>query len=223
MDNKEIMSFIDHTQLKPTADWSSIETLCKEAIHYGAASVCIPPCYISRVKAAFGDALVIGATIGFPLGYNATEIKVAETRQALQEGAGEVDFVINITDAKNGNFDAITAEIASLKAVCGDVVLKVIIETCYLTEEEKIALCHCVTKGGADYIKTSTGMGTAGATLADVSLMKAHIGSGVKIKAAGGIRTKEDILAFIQAGCSRIGSSGAVNALYGEKAASDAY
>ena len=213
--NEEIMSRVDHTLLKAAADWESVRALCAEAVRYGAASVCIPPAYVARVKAAFGERPVICTVVGFPLGYSTTEAKIAETRQALLEGASEIDMVVNLTDVKNGNYAAVTAEIAAIRAVCGDHILKVIIETCYLTEEEKIALCRCVTEGGADYIKTSTGFGPAGATLEDVALLKAHIGQGVKIKAAGGIRSKENLVAFITAGCDRVGASAAVAALYG--------
>ena len=216
MDNKEIMGHVDHTLLKASADWLSIEALCKEAVEYGAASVCIPPAYVARVKQAFGDKPAICTVIGFPLGYSTAEAKAAETRQALAEGAAEIDMVINIGDVKNKDFAAVTAEIRKLKEACGGNILKVIVETCYLTEEEKIALCRCVTEGGADFIKTSTGFGTAGATLEDVKLFKKHIGAGVRIKAAGGVRTKEDLIAFIEAGCDRVGASSAVAALYGE-------
>ena len=213
--NQEIMGRVDHTLLKAAADWASVKKLCEEAVLYGAASVCIPPAYVGAVKKAFGDLPVICTVVGFPLGYSVTAAKVAETKQALAEGASEIDMVVNLTDVKNGNFAAVTAEIAALKEACGDHILKVIIETCYLTEEEKIALCRCVTEGGADFIKTSTGFGTAGATLEDIALFKTHIGEGVRIKAAGGVRTKEDLVAFIQAGCDRVGASAAVGALFG--------
>jgi deoxyribose-phosphate aldolase len=158
---------------------------------------------------------VICTVVGFPLGYSVAEAKAAEARQALSEGASEIDMVVNLGDVKNENFSAVSAEIARIKDVCGGHVLKVIVETCYLTEEEKIALCHCVTEGGADYIKTSTGFGSAGAALDDVRLFQKHLGSGLKIKAAGGIRTKEDLVAFIEAGCSRVGASSAVAVLFG--------
>ena len=216
MDNKEIMSHVDHTLLKAAADWSAIQDLCREAVEYGAASVCIPPAYVAKVRGAYGELVTICTVIGFPLGYSTTAVKAAEAAQALAEGASEIDMVVNLTDVKNGDYAAITAEIARLREVCGGHILKVIIETCYLTEEEKIMLCRCVTEGGADFIKTSTGFGTAGATLEDVELMKAHIGPGVRIKASGGIRSREDIVAFLAAGCDRIGASSAVTALYGE-------
>lgn len=211
MDKKTVFSHVDHTLLKATATWEQIKALCEEALREGMASVCIPPSFVKRAKEAFPK-LAVCTVVGFPLGYSTTESKRQETMQAVQEGADEVDMVINIGMVKEGRFDAITGEIAALKAVCGDKILKVIIETCYLTEEEKIALCRCVTEGGADYIKTSTGFGSAGATLEDVKLFKRHIGKGVKIKAAGGIRTAEDMIAYIEAGCSRIGASAAIQA-----------
>lgn len=207
MTNQEIAHYIDHTLLKPVCTWEQIETLCKEAIEYKTASVCIPPCYIKRVKNTFKQDVVIATVIGFPLGYMTTKAKEEETRQALLDGADEIDMVINITDVKNGDYQKVEEEIASLKKITGNKILKVIVETCYLTEEEKIAMCHAVTNAGADYIKTSTGFGTEGATLKDVELFKKYIGKEVKIKAAGGIRSVEDMQAYIDAGCSRIGTS----------------
>lgn len=215
MENGQILRHIDHTLLKAVSDWASIKKLCDEAVEYHTASVCIPPSYIARIKETYGDRLNICTVIGFPLGYNATAVKEAEVRQAIADGAGEVDMVVNLGDVKNGDFQKVTSEIAALKHAAGDKVLKVIIETCYLTEEEKIALCRCVTEGGADYIKTSTGFGTAGAKLEDIELFKKHIGPGVKIKAAGGVRTREDLEQFLEAGCERIGTSSAVSILTG--------
>ena len=207
MDNKTIASYIDHTLLKAVATWEQIESLCEEAVTYQTASVCIPPNYIKRVKDKYGDRLPVATVIGFPLGYESTPAKICETETALADGADEIDMVINITDVKNGDYAAVRDEIAALKKVCGDKILKVIVETCYLTEEEKIEMCKAVTEAGADYIKTSTGFGTAGATVEDVNLFKQYIGPNVKIKAAGGIRTKEDMEAYIEAGVSRIGCS----------------
>ncbi|MBR6147053.1 MAG: deoxyribose-phosphate aldolase [Lachnospiraceae bacterium] len=207
MTNYEIAAYIDHTLLKPTATWQQIEALCDEAIRYKTASVCIPPNYIARVKEKYGDDLKIATVIGFPLGYETTAAKAEETATALDDGADEIDMVINITDVKNSDYDLVREEIASLKAICADKILKVIVETCYLTKEEKINMCKIVTEAGADYIKTSTGFGTAGATLEDVKLFKEYIGENVKIKAAGGIRTKEDMIAYIKEGVSRIGCS----------------
>ena len=207
MNNSDIAHYIDHTLLKAFATWEQIEELCDEAIKYETASVCIPPNYISRVKAKYGEKLPVATVIGFPLGYEAREAKLEECNVALDDGADEIDMVINITDVKNGDYDSVESEIREMKHLCGDKILKVIVETCYLTEEEKIAMCKAVTAAGADYIKTSTGFGTAGATLEDVELFKKHIGPDVKIKAAGGIRTKEEMAAYIEAGCSRIGCS----------------
>ena len=212
MENNYIFSHVDHTLLTPTATWGEIEKLCLEAIEYKTASVCIPPCYVKLVRDTFAD-IVICTTIGFPLGYDVLATKALATQAALESGADEIDMVINITDVKNGNFTAIKTEIQVLKQVVGEKILKVIIETCYLTESEKITLCKIVTEAGADYIKTSTGFGTAGATLEDINLFKAHIGSDVKMKAAGGIRSREDMVAFIEAGCSRLGTSSAVKIL----------
>ncbi|MCR5655406.1 MAG: deoxyribose-phosphate aldolase [Lachnospiraceae bacterium] len=217
MEMKEILTHVDHTQLKPYCTWEDIKTLCEEAIEYHTASVCIPSCYISRVKETFGDKVKICTVVGFPLGYCVTEAKAAETVQALEDGADEIDMVINITDVKNGDFESVMHEISILKALCKEHVLKVIIETCYLTDEEIEKVCSCVTEGRADYIKTSTGFGTAGATLEHVKLMKENIGSHVKIKAAGGIRTKEDMEAYLNAGCDRIGCSAAVELAKAEK------
>lgn len=207
MDQKEMMSHIDDTLLKPFADWESIRKLCEEAVRCHTASVCVPPCYVRRIREAYGAALNICTVIGFPLGYQTTQVKLFEARQALTDGAGEIDMVINLTDVKNGSLDLVEEEIAALKEVCGTHILKVIVETCYLTEEEKELLCGIVTKAGADYIKTSTGFGTGGASLEDVGLFREHIGPEVKIKAAGGIRTREAMEAFLEAGCDRIGTS----------------
>lgn len=221
MDNKEIYAHIDHTLLKAFAKWEDIEKLCDEAVKYQTASVCIPQTYIKRVKEKYGDKLTICTVIGFPLGYNLTESKIVEAEQALNYGASEIDMVVNISDVKNGDYKKVEDEIRAIKKVVGDKILKVIIETCYLTEEEKIAMCEAVTKAGADYIKTSTGFGTDGARMEDVLLFNKHIGENVKIKAAGGVRTKEDLVAFIEAGCDRIGTSSAIKMLKGEENKSD--
>lgn len=213
MDKEKVLGMIDHTLLKAVSTWPEIESLCDEAVKYHTASVCVPPCFIKRIHDQYGDALAICTVIGFPLGYNTTEIKVAETRQAIADGAVEVDMVVNLGDVKSGAFDKVTEEIRAVKQAADSRILKVIIETCYLTEAEKIALCRCVTDAGADYIKTSTGFGTAGAQLEDIALFRKHIGPKVKIKAAGGIRTPEDLEAFVNAGCDRIGTSSAVKLL----------
>ena len=212
MTNEEMLTYVDHTLLKPTATWDQIKTLCEEAIKYHTASVCIPCSFISRAHEAFPE-LNLCTVVGFPLGYSTTASKLFETREALHNGASEIDMVVNLGDVKEGNFDKVTQEIRELKKACGDKILKVIIETCYLTEEEKIELCHCVTDGGADFIKTSTGFGSAGATFDDIKLFKEHIGPGVKIKAAGGIRTYEDIVTYIELGCDRLGCSAAIKVL----------
>ncbi|WP_308654994.1 deoxyribose-phosphate aldolase [uncultured Anaerococcus sp.] len=221
MENKEIYAHIDHTLLKAFAKWEDIEKLCDEAVKYQTASVCIPQTYIKRVKEKYGDKLTICTVIGFPLGYNLTESKIVEAEQSLANGASEIDMVVNISDVKNGDYEKVENEIRAIKEAVGDKILKVIIETCYLTEEEKIAMCEAVTKAGADYIKTSTGFGTDGARMEDVILFKDHIGENVKIKAAGGVKTKEDLVAFIEAGCDRIGTSSAIKMLKGEENKSD--
>ena len=212
MTNEEMLTYVDHTLLKPTATWNQIKTLCEEAIKYHTASVCIPCSFISRAHEAFPE-LNLCTVVGFPLGYSTTASKLFETTEALHNGASEIDMVVNLGDVKEGNFDKVTQEIRELKKACGDKILKVIIETCYLTEEEKIELCHCVTDGGADFIKTSTGFGSAGATFDDIKLFREHIGPGVKIKAAGGIRTYEDIVTYIELGCDRLGCSAAIKVL----------
>lgn len=216
MNKEQLFRYVDHTQLKAFATWEDIKRLCQEAIEYQTASVCVPPCYIKRISDTYGDKINICTVVGFPLGYSTTEAKVEEVRKAIEDGASEIDMVINISDVKNGDYGKVEEEIKALREACGEKILKVIIETCYLTEEEKIAMCKAVTNAKADYIKTSTGFGTGGATLEDVILMKNNIGSKVKIKAAGGIRTKEDMVAFIEAGCSRLGTSSAVDILVGQ-------
>lgn len=213
MDNKEIFSHIDHTQLKAFATWKDIQKLCDEAVEYQTASVCVPPTYIKRIHDNYQDKVNICTVIGFPLGYSVCEAKVEETKQALADGANEIDMVINIADVKNGDFEKVESEIRTLKEVCGNHILKVIIETCYLTEEEKIKMCEVVTNAGADFIKTSTGFGTGGATKEDIMLFRQHIGPKVKMKAAGGVKTKADLEMFLELGCERIGTSSAIGLL----------
>ena len=213
MKKETIFKYVDHTQLKAFATWEDISKLCQEAMEYETASVCVPPCYIKRISETYGEKINICTVVGFPLGYSTTESKVEEVKKALEDGAKEIDMVINISDVKNGDYEKVKEEIKAMRKATGEKILKVIIETCYLTKEEKIAMCHAVTEAKADYIKTSTGFGTGGATLEDVILMKEHIGENVKIKAAGGIRTKEDMERFIEAGCSRLGTSSAVDIL----------
>ncbi len=218
MKESEMLQYVDHTLLKAVASWEDIQELCEEALEYHTASVCIPPCYVKRVHDKYGDTLNICTVIGFPLGYGTAAAKAAECKQALEDGANEIDMVINITDVKNGNYKKVEEEIALLKNTAGEKILKVIIETCYLTHEEKIAMCRAVTSAGADFIKTSTGFGTGGATLKDIKLFKENIGPKVKIKAAGGIKSIEDLEAFIKEGCARIGTSSAVNLIKGRMA-----
>ena len=208
MDNAEILKHIDHTLLKAVSDEKGILDICKEAVEHKTASVCIPPSYVKLAKEKY-PSLNVCTVIGFPLGYSTTAVKVFETEDAGKNGSDEIDMVINIGDVKNGSFDKVTEEISAVRKAAEGKILKVIIETCYLTEEEKIRLCKCVTDGGADYIKTSTGFGTAGAQKEDIVLFKNNIGKDVKIKAAGGIRTKEAMEEFIELGCDRIGTSGA--------------
>jgi deoxyribose-phosphate aldolase len=217
MTNEKILTFIDHTLLKMVSSWEEIKTLCNEAVQFKTASVCVPPSYVKPIHNEYNN-LNICTVIGFPLGYSITAAKVLEAERAIQSGASEIDMVINVGDVKNGNFDFVLEEIKLIKKSCGNKILKVIIETCYLTEDEKIRLCGIVTESGADFIKTSTGFGTGGATLADIELFKKHIGPQVKIKAAGGVKTREDLEAFINAGAARIGTSSAVKLLSGNAA-----
>lgn len=207
MEIKKILAAVDHTLLQPDATWEQIRRLCDDAMYYHTASVCIPPSFVRQAKEYVGDRMAICTVIGFPCGYNTTAVKVLETEDAVRNGADEIDMVINIGDLKSGQEEKVLEEIKAVRAACSGKVLKVIIETCLLTEEEKITMCRLVTEAGADYIKTSTGFGTAGATMEDVLLMKANIGPDVKIKAAGGIRTKEAMEQFLEAGCDRIGCS----------------
>ena len=208
MDNACIMSKVDHTLLKPVAKWGEIADVCADALKFGAATVCIPPSFVGRVKREF-PGLTVCTVIGFPLGYNTAEVKRYELERADFDGADEFDMVINL-----GDLSKACDEISLLKKAAGGKVLKVIVETCYLTREEKIAMCAAVTQAGADYIKTSTGFGTGGATMEDILLFKEFVGEGVKIKASGGIRTRDDMVAFINAGCERLGTSSAVKILF---------
>lgn len=213
MDKQAIFNIVDHTQLKAFADYSDIQKLCEEAIENKMASVCIPPSYVKRVHDTYGDELKVCTVIGFPLGYNTAEVKAFETECAVKDGADEIDVVINIGDVKNRDFEKIENELRLVRGACRQQVLKVIVETCYLTEEEKVKLCRIVTDIEADFIKTSTGFGTAGAALEDIALFRENIGKDVKIKAAGGIREAADFNAFYKAGCDRIGASSALKAL----------
>ena len=216
MDRNGILKLVDHTLLAQTATWEEIKVICDDAITYGTASVCIPPSYVKRVKEYVGDKMAVCTVIGFPNGYNTTAVKEFETKEALKEGADEIDMVVNLGDVRDGNFEKVTDEIRTLKAACGNKILKVIVETCLLTEEEKIALCKAVTEAKADFIKTSTGFSKAGATFEDVELFTKHIGPDVKIKAAGGISSFDDAEKFVELGASRLGTSRLVKIMKAE-------
>ena len=207
MQISEILSKCDHTLLSQTATWEEIKAVIDDGIKFKTASVCIPPCFVRRAANYAEGRIKICTVIGFPNGYSTTKSKLFETEEALSAGADEIDMVVNVGEVKSGHFDAVRDEIKILKAAVGKKVLKVIIETCLLTEEEKIAMCHAVTDAGADYIKTSTGFSTAGATPEDIELFAKHIGEGVKIKAAGGISSLADAERFIDLGASRLGTS----------------
>ena len=210
MEIKDILSRCDHTLLKQDATWEQIKTLCDEGKAYNCASVCIPPAYVKRAAEYVGNDLKICTVIGFPNGYSTTEVKVFETEDAVRNGADEIDMVINVGWVKDGRWEDLLEEMKSVKASCAGRILKVIVETCLLTEAEKIKLCELVTASGADYIKTSTGFSTGGATAEDVALLRTHIGPDVKVKASGGIRTLEAAQAMIDAGADRIGASALV-------------
>ena len=207
MNITEILGRCDHTLLLQTATWEEIRAICDDGMKYKTASVCIPPCYVKQAKEYVGDRLAICTVIGFPNGDSTTAVKCFETAEALREGADEIDMVIHVGDLKAGNDDKILEEIRAIKKVCGDKILKVIIETCLLNEDEKLRMCRIVTESGADYIKTSTGFSTAGATREDVALMRANVGAHVKVKAAGGIASLQDAEDFINLGADRLGTS----------------
>ena len=207
MNHEDILRKVDHTLLKQTATWEQIRSLCDDAIRYQTASVCIPPCYVRQAKEYVRDQMRICTVIGFPNGNTTTAVKAFETKEALDNGADEIDMVINIGALKEGNDSYVQNEIRTLKEICGSHILKVIIETCLLTEEEKIRMCRIVTQAGADFIKTSTGFSTAGATFDDVRLFAQHIGGQVRIKAAGGISSFDDAETFIRLGADRLGTS----------------
>ncbi len=207
MDNKIIFEKVDHTLLTQTATWEDIKQICDDAITYQVASVCIPPSFVKKVKEYVQDKMAVCTVIGFPNGYNTTAVKVFETKDAIANGADEIDMVINIGMLKDKEYTQIEDEIRELKEVCGNHILKVIIETCLLTEEEKIKMCEIVTKAGADFIKTSTGFSTSGATFDDVALFAKHVGEKVRIKAAGGISSFDDAQKFIELGAERLGTS----------------
>lgn len=207
MTHSEILSKVDHTNLSQTATWEDIKALCDDAAACRTASVCIPPAFVKRAKEYTGNSMAVCTVIGFPNGYHTTEAKAFETRNALENGADEIDMVIHVGALKEKNEAAVLKEISELKKLCGSRILKVIIETCLLTQEEKITMCRLVTQSGADFIKTSTGFSSAGATFEDVALFAAHVGPGVQIKAAGGISSFEDGERFLSLGASRLGTS----------------
>ena len=207
MDVKNILAHCDHTLLKPESTWEQIKAICDEGLEYGCASVCIPPAYVQRAAEYAAGRVAICTVIGFPNGYNAAPIKAAEATHAVLSGAAEIDMVVNLGWVKDGLFGQVLAEIQAVKAACQGRVLKVIIETCLLTQEEKRRLCQVVSDAGADYIKTSTGFSTGGATAQDVALLRQHTAPQVKVKAAGGIATKEDAEAFLALGADRLGTS----------------
>lgn len=218
MNNSEILKHVDHTLLLQGATWEEIKQICDDAIKYETASVCIPPSYVRRAADYMQGRVPVCTVIGFPNGYMTTKTKEFETRDAIANGASEIDMVINIGWVKDKSYDLVEEEIRTLKAACGDKILKVIIETCLLTEEEKIKMCDVVTAAGADYIKTSTGFSTAGATFDDVALFAAHVGPDVKIKAAGGISTMDDARRFLELGADRLGTSRMIKLVKNEEA-----
>lgn len=204
---KELLAIVDHTNLSQTATWEDIKTLCDEARTYGTASVCIPACFVKKAKDYVDKKVTICTVVGFPNGYSSSEVKIFETENAIKDGADEIDMVININHVKSRNYEDVLNEIKEIKIACKDKILKVIIETCLLTDEEKIEMCAIVTKSGADFIKTSTGFSTGGATISDIELFKKHLNDHVKIKASGGIKTLEDAYNFKDLGVERLGTS----------------
>lgn len=218
MDIKEILKHVDHTLLLQGSTWEEIKQICDDAMKYETASICIPPCYVKQAAEYMGDRMAVCTVIGFPNGNMTTETKAFETKDALENGASEIDMVINIGWLKDKKYDLVENEIRKLKEICGDKILKVIIETCFLTDEEKIKMCEIVTNAGADYIKTSTGFGGAGATFDDIKLFAEHIGPNVKMKAAGGISTISDAETFLNLGADRLGTSRIVKIVKNEEA-----
>ncbi len=218
MNNQEILSKVDHTLLTQTATWEEIRQICDDGVKYATASVCIPASYVKRAKEYVNGGVLICTVIGFPNGYSTTASKVFEAQDAIRNGVDEVDMVVNLGYIKDSRFDLQLDEIKQIKAVCGDKILKVIIEACLLTEQEKIKMCEVVTNSGADFIKTSTGFSAAGATFEDVALFASHVGKHVRIKAAGGIKTMADAEKFISLGASRLGTSRIIKLIKNEEA-----
>lgn len=217
MDIQTIVQAVDHTLLKVESTWEDIKVICDDALQYDVASICIPPSFVKDAVDYLEGQTAVCTVIGFPNGYSRTNIKVEETKQALLDGASEIDMVINVGDLKAGNYAKVLAEIKAIKEACGDKILKVIIETCLLTKEEIIKMCQIVTESGADFIKTSTGFSTAGARFEDVKIMADHVGSNVRVKAAGGISSLADAEKFLELGASRLGTSRIVKILKEEK------
>ena len=211
MEAREVLKHVDHTELMQTATWADIKRLCDDAVYYNTASICIPPAYIKKAAEYLAGKLPVCTVIGFPNGYNTTAVKVFEVKDAIANGAEEVDMVVNLGWVKDGKFDAVTEEINALKEAAGDKILKVIIETGLLTDEEKIALCKCVTEADADFIKTCTGFAAGKATVEDIALFKAKIGPNVRMKASSGMVTLEEGATFVEMGCERLGSKLLVN------------
>ena len=210
MKNQEILSRVDHTLLSPTATWEQVRTICDEGMEFHTASVCIPPRYVKRAAEYVGNRLKICTVIGFPNGYSTPEVKVFETEDAIRNGADEIDMVINLGLAKAGDWEGVLAEIKAVKASCKGRILKIIVEACLLTQEEKVAMCRIVSMSGADFIKTSTGFAAGGATVEDVRLFREKVSPDIRVKAAGGIRTFEQAQAMLEAGADRIGASALV-------------
>ena len=218
MDVKEILKHVDHTLLLQQSSWAEIKQICDDAVKYGTASVCIPPCYVKEAADYLQGKMAVCTVIGFPNGNVTTAVKEFETKDAIASGASEIDMVINIGWLRDKRYDLVENEIRTLKAACGDKILKVIIETCLLTDEEKVKMCELVTSAGADYIKTSTGFSKGGATFADVELFAKHVGPNVKIKAAGGISSLDDAEKFLALGADRLGTSRIVKIVKNEEA-----
>ena len=207
LDEGRILAAVDHTLLRPTATWEEIRQICDDGVAYGCASVCIPPSHVRQAAEYLAGRLPVCTVIGFPNGYATTAVKVLEAQDAIANGASEIDLVVNLGWVKDGRWSDVLAELRAVKAACGEHILKVIVETCQLTQEEKVKLCELVTESGADFIKTSTGFSSGGATAEDVALLRTHVGAQVQVKAAGGITSLEDAQTFLDLGAARLGTS----------------
>lgn len=207
LDERRILAAVDHTLLRPTATWEEIRQICDDGVAYGCASVCIPPSYVKQASEYLAGKLPVCTVIGFPNGYSTTAVKVFEAQDAMANGASEIDLVVNLGWVKDGRWSDVLAELRAVKEACGTHILKVIVETCQLTQEEKVKLCELVTESGADFIKTSTGFSSGGATAEDVALLRANVGAQVQVKAAGGITSLEDARTFLDLGAARLGTS----------------